>query len=572
MKGNHLSRIRIISICIFLFALLLIGKLYMLQVVHSDTYTEKADRQYSTAGGSIFSRGNIFFQNKDGELVSAATLKSGFIVAVNPQILKDPERVYEILNPILPLEHDVFIAKATKKNDPYEEIAKHVETEVGEKIDALKIPGLKVYKDRWRFYPGGDSASHTVGFLGFKGDEYAGRYGLERYYESVLSRTNAAYTNFFAQIFSNIKDVKNSTLENEKEGDIVTTIEPTVQSYLQEVLASTTQKWGADYVGGIIINPMTGEIYALGTYPTFDPNNTQVEKKVQTFSNKLVENTYEMGSVIKPLTIAAGIDAGVITSATTYNDTGFVMVSGKKVSNFDGKARGVVDMQQVLSQSLNLGVFHVEKLLGYKKFADYMRSFGVAEKTNIDLPNEAKNLTSNLDRKSPVEVEYANMSFGQGISLTPISTVRALSTIANGGYLIHPHVTKKINYKIGITKDIEFPPGAQVIKKETAHEVTRMMIYSVDNVLSNGSTKLTNYSVAAKTGTAQIAKSGGGGYYEDTFLHSFVGYFPAYNPRFLIFLFIMNPRGAQYGSETLTTPFSETVKFLINYYEVPPDR
>jgi cell division protein FtsI/penicillin-binding protein 2 len=541
----------------------------MLQVVDNDVYIQKADRQYQSSSGNIFNRGSIYFQNKDGMLVSAATLQSGFTVAVNPQILKDPELAFKKVSKILPnIDHDTFIMKATKANDPYEEISKHVDTDSGQKISDLKIPGLSAYKERWRFYPAGASASQALGILGYKGDEYAGRYGLEREYEGTLERKSEAYVNFFAQIFSNLKSSISSTTK--QEGDIVTTIEPTVQAALEQELASTTEKWNSEYTGGIIINPSTGEIYALGMSPTFDPNNTEKEKNVSIFSNPLVENVYEMGSIIKPLTIAAGIDAGVITASSTYYDKGFVMINGKKISNFDGKERGVVTMQDALSQSLNVGVARVESLLGNKKFTDYFNSFGLTTKTGIDLPNEGRNLTDNL--KSPRDIEHATASFGQGIALTPITTVRALSAIANNGKLVTPHLVKQIKYKIGLSKDIPIVQGEQVIKPETAHEVARMMTWSVDHTLANGTLRLPNYSVAAKTGTAQIAKPGGGGYYEDKFLHSFVGFFPSYNPKFFIFLFTYHPKGAQFGSETLTVPFMDLTKFLINYYEIPPDR
>ena len=189
-KFNYLTRIRIISICIFIFAIVLIGKLYMLQIVNYDVYVNKADRQYTSAGGSLFSRGSIFFQNKDDTLVSAATLKSGFIVAVNPLVLKDPETVYNTLNSLVPLDHDTFIAKATKANDSYEELLKHVDTDVGLQIGNLKIPGLSVYKERWRFYPGSQTSANTIGLMGFKGDVYAGRYGLESQYDPVLKRAD----------------------------------------------------------------------------------------------------------------------------------------------------------------------------------------------------------------------------------------------------------------------------------------------------------------------------------------------------------------------------------------------
>ena len=174
--------------------------------------------------------------------------------------------------------------------------------------------------------------------------------------------------------------------------------------------------------------------------------------------------------------------------------------------------------------------------------------------------------------KSPRDIEHATASFGQGIALTPVSTIRALSTIANGGVLINPHIVKQINYKIGVSENKSTETYRRVIKRETSEEITRMLVHSVDKVLLGGTLQIPNYSVAAKTGTAQMAKEGGGGYYEDQFLHSFIGYFPAYNPKFIIFLYTINPKGIRYGSETLSKPFMDTVKFLINYYEVPPDR
>ena len=288
------------------------------------------------------------------------------------------------------------------------------------------------------------------------------------------------------------------------------------------------------------------------------------------FSNPLVENVYEMGSIIKPLTISAGIDTGVITAKSTYYDKGFVIINNKKVSNFDGKERGVVNIQDVLSQSLNVGAAHVESLVGNARFTDYMYGFGLNQKTGIDLPNEGKSLVDNL--KSPRDIEYATAAFGQGIALTPVATIRALSAVANGGTLVTPHVVKSLEYKIGISKVTSVAVSPGVIKKETSDEVSRMLTYSVDKVLMGGTLSIKNYSVAAKTGTAQIANPNGGGYYDNQFLHSFVGYFPSYNPKFIVLLYMVNPKGAQFGSETLTVPFMNMINFLINYYEVAPER
>jgi cell division protein FtsI/penicillin-binding protein 2 len=534
--------------------------------VDHEMYIDKADKSYS-AGSTVFNRGTIFFQNKDGSLVSAATLQTGYIVAINPQMITDPETVYTKLNEIIPVDHDLFIQKASKKTDPYEELARKVDVALGQKIKDLKIPGLSVYKEKWRFYPGGSSASQTIGLLGYKGDEYAGRYGLERQYESVLERKSEAYTNFFAQIFSGIKK---ETTGDTISGDVVTTIEPTIQYFLEKELASTTEKWSSESTAGIIMNPKTGEIYAMGVYPTFNPNKPEGEKNVSIFSNPLVENRYEMGSIIKPLTIASGIDAGVITASSTYYDKGYVIVNKKRIGNFDNKVRGTVTMQDALSQSLNTGMAHVVGLLGNDLLTQYMLNFGVGEKTGIDLPNEGRNLIDPL--KSNLDIDHVTASFGQGISLTPINAIRVLATLANGGVTVQPHVVKQINYKIGLSKEIPIVQGKRVIKRETAEEVTRMMVYSVDNVLANGKYKMNGYSIAVKTGTAQIAKPNGGGYSDTDFLHSFVGYFPAYNPQFFVLLYTLKPQGIQFGSETLSAPFMDIAKFLINYYEIPPDR
>jgi len=172
---------------------------------------------------------------------------------------------------------------------------------------------------------------------------------------------------------------------------------------------------------------------------------------------------------------------------------------------------------------------------------------------------------------SPRDLEYATASFGQGIAMSPLITIRALASLANGGYLPNPHVVSKIDYKVGISRTLSYDEKRRVIKSETSEEISRMLVEVVDKALLNGTVKMTNFSIAAKTGTAQIPKVGGKGYYDDRSLHSFFGYFPAYNPRFIIFLYAVEPK-ARYASETLTKPFINLVKFLISYYEVAPDR
>lgn len=569
MKGQSFHfRIIIVSIVIFLFTLVLILRLFLVQVVNTNEYASKADRQYATPSSNIFDRGSIYFTKKDGSLVAAAAVSAGFKVAIKTNDIVDIEGTYQKLDPYMEITYDTFLLRANKKNDPYEEVALGLTKEQANEIDNLKIPGVSIYKDNWRFYPGGNLSAHTLGFLAYKGDEKVGQYGLERFYNSTLSKPkDATYVNFFAEVFSNIKDV---VLNNEKQGDVITTIEPSAQHTLEAELGSVFEKYNVDEAGGIIINPKNGEIYAIVGYPNFDLNKFNEVKNPSTYRNIMVEDVLEFGSVIKPLVMAAVIDTGALNEKSTYLDKGVVTVEKKEIYNFDKKGRGLVTMQSVLDQSLNTGMVYAEKTLGHKKFREYMKSYGIGEKTGIDLPNETSGLISNLD--SPRDIEYANASFGQGIALTPIEAVRAFSIIANGGNMIVPHLAKQIRYDDGTSKIIEYPVETSgIIKQETSETMARMMTHIFD-AYDAGAHKLKNYSIAAKTGTAQVAQSNGKGYYENQHTHSFFGFFPAYDPQFLVFLFLKNPKEVKYASQSLIPPFMNITKFLVNYYNIPPDR
>lgn len=561
-------RIRLISIGFILFSLLLVTKLYYVQILSGDAFTERADRQYTRPVGGVFDRGSIFFESKDGTYMAAASLRTGYTIAINPKILKNSEGVYEKINALVPIDKKDFMDKVARTSDPYEEIAKRIEPEKAQAVDLLDINGVNIYKEKWRYYPGETLAAQVLGFVGFRGEDYGGRYGLENHYDTTLKRTNDnLYVNFFAEIFSDIH--KSFTDTGTAEGDIVSTLEPTVEAYLEKQLQITNDKYSSKLTGGIIIDPKTGEIYAMAGYPSFNPNTFQTTKSVSAFTNPLVQSVYEMGSIVKPITVAAGLDAGVINAKTTYYDAGYVSFNNKTVYNYDQRGRGMVSMQQVLNQSLNTGVAYISQKIGNKRFTDYFYAFGIDKKTGIDLPNESSPLVANL--KSPRDIEHVTASFGQGIAITPVQMVRALSVLANGGVLITPHVIKQIDYKVGFSRTLLYPSGERVIKEASSKEISRMLTEVVDTALLNGSEKMEHYSIAAKTGTAQIAGPGGK-YYEDKFLHSFFGYFPSNDPRFLVFLYTVEPKGVEFASHTLTEPFINITKFLINYYEIPPDR
>jgi cell division protein FtsI/penicillin-binding protein 2 len=522
-----------------------------------------------------FERGDIYFKSINGDIVTAAGIRSGYLLAIKPVQITDPELAYKSLEKYLGgMSKDVFVLKASKSDDPYEEIAHRLDANAYQELANLDLPYVSLVPEQWRYYPGDLLGSNILGFVGYRDDVLTGQYGIERQFDSILKRDMGnLYKNFFSDLFSGVKD---EVFTNDEvsgfihEGSVVLTIEPKVQSMIETKSDELMSKWKAKKMGILIIEPQTGRIVGASSRPTFNPNSYQVESDQRVYQNPFVEDVFEMGSIMKPITVAAGLDANVITADTTYNDKGFLEMDGKRIENYDGQGRGIINMQGVLNQSLNTGASFVAIKLGASRFKEYLMRFGLGDRTDIDMPGEVNNLISNLD--SERDIEIATASYGQGIAVTPISMVRALGALANKGFLIKPHFVDRIDLDMGISNDVKITEQGRAISSATSDEISRMLVKVVDEYLAGGAIKLEHYSIAAKTGTAQIANPGGGGYYADRYMHSFFGYFPAYKPRFLVFMYLYEPVGAKYSSETLSLPFKDITQFLISYYNIPPDR
>jgi len=571
-KALFVGRVRFVTALFALLSIVIVGRLYLLQVVRADMYTMRADAQFAPPASPLLMRDSIYFTDKNGTLITAATLTQGFTLAINPAKVADAESLYISLSQIVQeLSHDDFIARATKEGSLYQMVAERLDAQTAAAIHELSLLGVILSKNQWRFYPGGSLAAQELGFVAYNnGNVLEGRYGLERYWEQTLARQDSdLYTNFFVQLFGAAQAVFNGTPQT---GDLLTTIEPSVQAELERTLTAYANDWHPRLAGGIVMDPKTGEIYAMAINPTFDLNAFGAQKNPFIFKNTMVEDVFEMGSIMKPLTIAAGIDSGAITPESIYKDTGCITVDTKKICNYDLRARGEVPMQEILSQSLNLGASYVATQMGPAVMRDYfLNRYKLGEETGIDLPSEAHGLTDNI-AKSSRQVEFDTASFGQGIAVTPIAMVQALATLANGGKLVPPHFVRAVRYDSGITRALSWAGSSQALQPGSALAVSRMLTQVVDTALVDGKIKIERHSVAAKTGTAQIANPQGGGYYTDRFLHSFFGYFPSYDARFIVFLFALEPQGASYSSQTWALPFHSLTQFLISYYDIPPDR
>ncbi|MEK7659996.1 MAG: penicillin-binding protein 2, partial [Patescibacteria group bacterium] len=352
------------------------------------------------------------------------------------------------------------------------------------------------------------------------------------------------------------------------ESAVVLTIDAALQTYVEDVLDHTLEQYFTARGGAIVMDPRTGRILAMAGRPTFDPNDYQNVSSEKAYINPNTKNQYEMGSVVKPLTFLAAFNAGAVRPTDTYFDSGYRKIDGYTVNNHDKKGRGTIPLQEILNQSLNTGVIHLMEKMGMSTFSAFFTSLKLGEKTGIEVqetPGNIKNLSSKY------EIDHATASFGQGIGVTPIGLIRALSTVANSGVEPMPYLVEEVRHADGTVTKHADNSGERVASEVAAAQISKMLVTVVDDALLQGKGKITGYSVGAKTGTAQLPNPNGAGYI-DAYLHSFFGYAPATNPKFIVLLYMERPVGAAFSSISLTPPFKDIMTYALQYYQIPPDR
>lgn len=562
-------RMGIIFFILFVTGAAIIGRLFSLQIVRGEYYKNLAEKQYKSSKETENKRGEILIYDKN-DLFPAAVNKAWPMAYVSPRDIdgKNHDRVAEELAIILNLDKELIKEKLEKNNDPYEPLAHRLSDSEAQKIKELNMKGVNIADEDVRYYPLGDVLAHVLGFVGFDADKRAGQYGVEGFYEKELKGTVSQSVDSRKNTLSKIFEVIGNFVSSKKiSSDLILSIDKNIQLVAEDKLKKVISKWSADSGNAIIMNPATGEILAMANYPVFNPNEYFKTEDVGVFLNPSIRNLFEPGSVFKLITMAAALDSGKIAPSTVYTDSGFVEIGGYTIKNWDKKSHGEQTMTQVLEKSLNTGAIFAEKLLNKDDFLNYIRAFGFDKKTGIDLAGEVVGNISNLYFGR--DVNYATASFGQGIAITPIELISAVSAIANGGIMARPRVLSSFRDQDGKIIKIETDDGERIISSAAARSLAEMMVSVVDSGYDKAA-KVSGYYVAGKTGTAQVPLKNEKNYGEET-IHTFVGFAPAFNPRFAILLKIDNPKGINFASNSLSQTFGQLTEFMLNYYGIPPD-
>src|SRR3989344_7998316 len=579
MSRHTNPRITILLAIILLASGLILYRLFVLSIVRHSTYLRRSQAQSENIN-NVLARGNIYLSDKNNDTFLTATNKKFPLAYVVSSDISQDNRTKAIdgLSSVLGIDRKELEEKIYSGASSLRVLARRINNEQIEAIKNLKISGVGISYEMDRFYPGESTAANVIGFLGYNSEgNQAGQYGIEEYYDQDLSGKEFSLSGIFSlpdpigivHFFKNILNKEkepSSQPQFDRPADIVLTVDKNIQNFIEDKLKSVIEKWKAEKGTIIVEDPETGRIIALANSPTFNPNGYE-SYKPENFLNTAIQEVYEPGSSFKPVTMSAGLDLSKITPQTSYEDKGFVNISGYTIHNFSNRVFGVQTMTEVLQNSVNTGTMFVENLIGYDNFLNYVINMGFGQKTGVDLPGEVSGDVANL--YSGRKINYLTASFGQGIAVTPLQLINAYSTIANGGKLMRPYIVDRI-IKEGGEEVVTQPELVGIpITEKTAIKLQSMLVSVVDYGFDKA--RIEGYDIAGKTGTAQLP-DGQGGYSENDFIHNFVGFAPAYNAKFVILIKMDKPRGIQFAADSLSPVFKEVAAFLINYYNIPPTR
>jgi cell division protein FtsI/penicillin-binding protein 2 len=561
------GRVRSISVAIFFMSVILVVRLYFIQVINYDKWVAIAENQHNAFQALIADRGEIYMRDGDGRYPLSVNREYSLLYVV-PKDINDKNYIAIELARILGMDVVAILEKLNMPDDPFEIIKKRLTDEEVQQIKQSKLQGVALLPEKYRYYPAGELASQVIGFVGLDDKASVGEYGIEASRDSSLrgedgtvSHEKDAAGRWIPLSDRDLVSPKNGT-------SLVLTLDRVIQYETEKILREALESYKADGVQAIVMDPQTGAIIAMASQPQFDPNNYSQVKDYSLFLNPSVSLTYEPGSIMKPIVMAMGIEEGKVNPNTEYVDTGLVQSGGYKIHNSQEKVYGRSTMTKVLEESINTGMIFVEKLVGHLTFREYLERFGFGAKTNIALPAELAGNMRNLQNIRS-DVEFFTAAFGQGIAVTPLQMIMAYAVLANGGILYQPQIIERVIHNDGSEEKIM----PQAIRRVLSEETSRTMGEMLRSVVTRGHGKradVPGYLVGGKTGTAQVAKSNSKGYEEGLSVGSFVGYAPLSNPRFVVLVKIDNPKNVEWAESSAAPTFGRIMKFLLEYAKIKP--
>ncbi|MDO4565374.1 MAG: penicillin-binding transpeptidase domain-containing protein [Clostridia bacterium] len=533
----------------------LVANLFIVSVCNGPEYAEMAQKQWTLNTSLRAQRGEII--DRAGNVLASSY--TTYQVCVNPQAIDadDRERVAYLLSTILELDYDSVLTKVSNTNRQQIKIEDQVEKEVVELLSSYQFEdGVSYYSDVKRSYREGQLFAQLLGFTNVDG---VGQTGLELTYNTELAGVDGRQIVETDRDNNPIPDGRQEYVEPIAGNDLILTVDTGLQGYLEAALEQAATINNAKTVQGILMNPKTGEILAIATYPTFDPNNpprTDATQLLELSKNRLVTDTYEPGSTFKIITLAAALDSGTVTLANTFSCRGSLTVRGQRIKCWRSAGHGTQSLTEAAENSCNCAFMSMALSMGTDLFYEYIYKFGFDTATGSGLMGETSGTVTH--RKYITDTDLARIGFGQSISTTGMQLIAAASAAINGGYLMQPYIVDRIvDIDGNVVTDYEPVVVRQVISEQTSAQLRQILQSVVDNG-SGKNARIAGYTVGGKTGTAQKYEEDGS-VSSTRLIASFIGFAPADDPQYICLIIVDEPQVPVVYGSTVAAPFVQLV-------------
>ncbi len=557
------ERIKITFLVMLILFIFIILRVFYIQVFDYKKLNEYASDLWSRDLPIEANRGLILDRNG---VVLADNLTTTSLVLI-PNQIKEKEKATEELAKILNISYDEMQKHVYKKTsiERVHPEGRRLSYDIAEKISNLKLDGVYLVKEAKRYYPYGNLLSHSLGYVGI---DNQGLSGLELEYDEYLTGKSGAIK-YFSDAKGNKLNVSDVYVEPQDGMNLYLTIDINIQKSIERELDNIVDMFSPDMALAVVMNPKTGEILGMGSRPDYNPNTYQKYSQDVLSRNLPVWSSYEPGSTFKIITMATSVEEKIIDIENDhFYDSGSVNVDGSVLKCWKAGGHGDQTFLQVLQNSCNPGFVKLGQMLGKERLFSYIKKFGFGEKTGVDLNGEGQGILFPLERVG--NVELSTTAFGQGVSVTPIQQVTAVSAVVNGGYLYKPYIVKSIAEKE--TNTIIQETSKTLVRKVISSETSTIMRHALESVVAKGGGKaayIEGYRIGGKTGTAQKVKDGR--YMVGNYIMSFMSIVPSNDPEAVFYLAIDNPKNTALLSSYTTTPIARRILLdIIDALDIKP--